>query len=440
METSAPDAASVAAMLDEVGIPTLVLRSGFTSADTAPGYRPIQILVPRPQLEAAIKVLESLSWRYSWVRTGLLHLLPAAIYWWDGARVIELYWSVPATPLPPVALSNLTRAMWRSAARTPQGDLRPDPAALLVHLAVQACRPGRGHESDWSDFKTTRPSVDDWGRVHTIARTAGVSRALRRALAAAEAGRGRPGPGPIYDGPLDVVWRLAAVVQARVRPRRLRRLLAGSPAYGDTPIRCRIAGVEVLAGAGVFVPAPGAELLVEAAIERIRTIARPTIIEVGTGCGVIALALASARANSEVHATDVSAAALRWARRNAQRLGLDRVRFYGGSLLDEVPDKVRGRVDLVIANLPYVPPRDRVAIGSLPRGTIQGVGDDGLDLQRQLARDAIPFLRAGGRLQLQMLAWQWNRLSSELTEIGYRPATPGLSGAFAICVADLVGA
>jgi methylase of polypeptide subunit release factors len=397
----------------------------------------MQILMPKVHVRAARRLVEPMPWRYSWVRTGPMRLIPMANYWWDGGTDLSIYWATPAAPAPSSWLNGLMEALWQRTTRTPEGLLEPDPAALLVHLAVQACRPGPGHLDDWRHFLTCRQWVEDWARVQTIARHAGVAHAVRRALAAAEAGDERPGVGALYDGARDIVWRLATAVQMRVRPRRLSRLLAGMPVLGDTSIRCRVAGTEVLAGPGVFVPTPDADIFVSMTIPHLMGSANPTIVEVGTGCGAIALALANLRSDAVVHATDLFPAAIREARRNGRRLAADRVQFYAGSLLDPVPSSLYGRVDAILANLPFYPARDYASIGSVPRGTIQGVGDDGLSLVRQLARDAIPFLKPGGRLLLQMFTWQWEKLSGELAELGYRPGLPQLTGPFAICPADL---
>jgi methylase of polypeptide subunit release factors len=448
--SGAPDLATILAAFEELAITPLVLRGearaqpDVSPPDGAPtpataADRTTQLLVAKADLEAARSVLEPLSWRYSWVRAGLLRLLPMSYYWWDGGPEVELYWGLPAAPLPSAALGALTRSLWRSAGRGPDGSLRPDPATLLVHLAVQSCRPGRAREEDWDKFLETRPLVDDWAGVLAVARAAGVSPAVRRAIAAADAGRQRPGPGPIHDGALDLVSRVGLAVQARARPRRLKRLLAGTPSFGDTAIRCRIGDVEVLAGPGVFVPSPDADLFVEEASGRLAARVAPTIVEVGTGCGAIALALARARPDAEIHATELSRSAVDWAKRNARLLGLERVTFFCGSLLDALPGDLRGRVDLIIANLPYFPARDYAAIGSVPRDTIQGGGDDGLDLIRALARDAVPFLRPGGGLLLQMFTWQWQAFAVELEALGYRTGSPRISGAFVIGPADLVG-
>jgi release factor glutamine methyltransferase len=141
-----------------------------------------------------------------------------------------------------------------------------------------------------------------------------------------------------------------------------------------------------------------------------------------------------------VHATELSGAAVRWARRNARSLGLERVQVYEGSLLDPLPPSLAERVDLMVANLPYMPPGEHFTIGSLSSSTISGGGEDGLALHRRLARAALRFLRPGAYLQLQMLRWQWDVLSPELERLGFRPDPPRVSEAFAICSAQLEAA
>jgi len=136
----------------------------------------------------------------------------------------------------------------------------------------------------------------------------------------------------------------------------------------------------------VLVPRPETELLVELALER-----RPrTVLDVGTGSGAIALAVADELPGCAVVATDTSAEALAVARANAERLGLaDRTRFLPGSLpdADQVPE---GGFDLLLANLPYVAERDWPALQPEvtqwePREALQA-GPDGLDAYRTLLR------------------------------------------------------
>ena len=104
----------------------------------------------------------------------------------------------------------------------------------------------------------------------------------------------------------------------------------------------------------VLVPRPETELIVEAALERLRGVSRPVAVDVGTGSGCIALSLAAERPDALLVAVDVSAAALEVARENARRLGLEsHVRFEEGDLLDPVRD-LWGAIDLVASNPPYV--------------------------------------------------------------------------------------
>jgi release factor glutamine methyltransferase len=132
----------------------------------------------------------------------------------------------------------------------------------------------------------------------------------------------------------------------------------------------------------VLVPRPETELLVELALE-----AKPTsVLDVGTGSGAIALAVADELPDCKVTATDTSRGALEVACANAKRLGLaDRVRFFEGTLPDD------GGFDLVLANLPYVAERDWPALQPEvtewePREALLA-GPDGLDAYRAFLSD-----------------------------------------------------
>ena len=138
--------------------------------------------------------------------------------------------------------------------------------------------------------------------------------------------------------------------------------------------------LELAVDSRVLVPRPETELLVELALEL-----RPErVLDVGTGSGAIALAVADELPDAEVIATDTSPAALEVARANAQRLGLaERVRFVEGTLPDEGPG-----FDLILANLPYVAERDWSSLQPEvtqyePREALLA-GPDGLDAYRSL--------------------------------------------------------
>ena len=141
----------------------------------------------------------------------------------------------------------------------------------------------------------------------------------------------------------------------------------------------------------VLIPRPETELLVELALERQPT----TVLDVGTGSGAIALAIADELPDCAVTATDTSARALELARANAERLGLgDRVSFREGSIPPE------GEFDLVVANLPYVAEADWSSLQPEvtqwePREALLA-GADGLDAYRTLLRPS--GVRSSGRI------------------------------------------
>jgi release factor glutamine methyltransferase len=156
----------------------------------------------------------------------------------------------------------------------------------------------------------------------------------------------------------------------------------------------------------VLVPRPETELLVETALGLLRGTDHPVIVDVGTGSGCIALSLAAERDDAEVHATDVSVAALGVARENARRLGLaERVAFHHGDLLAPVA-ALAGRVDLVLSNPPYVDPADRDSLEPEVRDHEPALAlfppGDALSVYRRLGPDAVALLRPGGWLAVEV--------------------------------------
>jgi release factor glutamine methyltransferase len=147
----------------------------------------------------------------------------------------------------------------------------------------------------------------------------------------------------------------------------------------------------------VLVPRSGTELLVQHALDWIRSRPGPLrVIDVGTGSGAIALALASELADRndvEIVASDVSSDALRVAATNRERLGLTgRVRLVRTHLLDGLDE----RFDLILANLPYLKPQQRhPSILHEPEVALYS-GDDGFDLYRELIPTLPAALTGGG--------------------------------------------
>jgi release factor glutamine methyltransferase len=156
------------------------------------------------------------------------------------------------------------------------------------------------------------------------------------------------------------------------------------------------AGLRVAVDPGVFVPRQRSQLIVAVAGRE------PADVVVDLCCGTAALGAALARRwpRAEVHAADSDPAAVGCARRN-----LPPERVHEGDLYAALPADLRGRVDLLVVNAPYVPTD---AIATMPREArdhehtvaLDG-GADGLDVQRRVAADAAAWLRPGGRLVLE---------------------------------------
>jgi methylase of polypeptide subunit release factors len=373
------------------------------------------LLVPRAQRRFALEALGEADWRFEVGNAGLWRLTRRASYGWDGGLAVHLHWGVPAAPLPSRVLGRLERMVWERAEPGEGGVLRPDAPTQLALVAVLAARPG-ARRARWSKAAADAASrVDDWDDAVRVADLAGVGGSVRRTLAR----MGRTGVPGGRDSLPDRGWILAGRVERRVRSRQLRALLGGSPLLGRSVRRCRFAGIEVLAGPGVFRPMAVTEHVVEAALAALPPGAAATMLEAGTGCGAVSLAVAAVRPEAEIYAADISAAALRWARRNQRALGT-KVSFRRGSLLEPF-SAAFGQATVVAGNVPYIPPARAQAASEDTPGAVLGEGEDGLGLVRALSADALRLLRPDGRLVLQMLETQWEMFAGELERVGYRP-------------------
>ncbi len=171
----------------------------------------------------------------------------------------------------------------------------------------------------------------------------------------------------------------------------------------------------------VLVPRPETELVVDRCLELLRDAADPAVLDVGTGSGAIALAIASELPAARVTATDISPAALDVAWANAVALGLA-VEMRQGDLLDGMGDR---RFDLIVSNPPYVSEQEieglepEVAVHEPRLATVAG---DGLDAYRRLLPDAREHLTDGGWLVLECGAGQAEWLAAELDRLGYGAA------------------
>lgn len=190
--------------------------------------------------------------------------------------------------------------------------------------------------------------------------------------------------------------RFRSLTEERARRRPLQHL-TGTQAFWRH---------EFLVTSAVLIPRPETELLVEAGLEAVRGSARPTMIDVGTGSGCIALSLASELPEAAVHAIDLSAEALAVAKDNARRLGLtDRVRFHQGDLLEPVWH-LRGSIDLVVSNPPYVDATEAASLQPEVRDHEPALAlfapGDRYSLYRRLVPEAAALLGQGGLLILEV--------------------------------------
>jgi release factor glutamine methyltransferase len=165
---------------------------------------------------------------------------------------------------------------------------------------------------------------------------------------------------------------------------------------------------------GVFVPRPETEILVEHALSTLGEREDPVVVDAGTGTGAIALAIKDERPDATVFATDLSSEAVELARANARRLGLD-VTVLEGDLLEPLPADLRGWVDAIVSNPPYVPPEEiddlPAEVRADPRLALAG----GTEVHRRLAEEAPRWLRGGAALAVEIDARQGAEVAALLS-------------------------
>lgn len=168
----------------------------------------------------------------------------------------------------------------------------------------------------------------------------------------------------------------------------------------------------------VLIPRPETELLVESVLAAIPPDARWRIADLGTGSGAIALVIARERPLCEVHATDISEAALEVARENERELAPGRITFHRGSWLDPLD----GRFHLLVSNPPYIAPGDpHLLQGDCrfePAGALT-TGHGGLQAFQQIAGQALKFLEPGGMLVFEHGPDQGGAVREILERLGY---------------------
>ena len=186
-------------------------------------------------------------------------------------------------------------------------------------------------------------------------------------------------------------------------------------------------GVRLTSDARALVPRPETEWLLHLALEELRRVEKPRVLDVGTGTGALALGLKAAIPQAEVTATDLSPEALSLARENAALSGLD-VKFVEGSLLAGLS----GPFNLIVSNPPYLPTADRATADPEVRHDPElalYAGEDGLDVARPLVAEAAAALVPGGALLLELDPRNAPTLAAELRTAGWQAEVrPDLTG------------
>lgn len=187
----------------------------------------------------------------------------------------------------------------------------------------------------------------------------------------------------------------------------IERRAAGEPLQyvtGEMPFRHLVFHVRP----GVFIPRPETEVLVDAVLERIDRCSadEQIVVDLCTGSGAVAVSVAYERPRVRVYATEIVPATAQVARLNAKLAGVaDRVTVLDGDLFYPLPAGLRGRVDVVVSNPPYIPTADLADLppevaAFEPRVALDG-GPDGLDVVRRIGAEASAWLAPGGLLALE---------------------------------------
>ena len=203
--------------------------------------------------------------------------------------------------------------------------------------------------------------------------------------------RGRLMMHPLVDPP--VVEALRQLVVRRAAREPLQHLL-GTAVLGP---------VTVAVGPGVFTPRPETELLLDWGLRALAGVESPLVVDLCTGTGALAIAVAASRPDATVHAVEADPGALSWARRNITDHGGTVVLHAADVRWSDLLTELESRVDLVLCNPPYVP--DATALPPEvtewdPPGAVFG-GPDGLEIIHAVIATSAGLLRYGGRVGIE---------------------------------------
>ncbi|HUR46781.1 MAG TPA: peptide chain release factor N(5)-glutamine methyltransferase [Candidatus Saccharimonadales bacterium] len=229
------------------------------------------------------------------------------------------------------------------------------------------------------------------------------------------------------------VDRLRTMVQRRGEREPLQHIV-GSTSF---------CGYEFVVSKDVLIPRPETEQLAEKAWQLLEKRPGAVVLDFGTGSGCLAVTLALKCPSAEIHAVDISEAALAIARRNAEAHKVaERVQFHTSDRFSNLP--VGLSFDVIVGNPPYIPSGDIAGLQPEvrdfdPKGALDG-GRDGLDYYRQLATEAPERLRPGNTVLLEFGDGQENQLSSIFSAMRWKEPSieKDLSGRARILIAHCV--
>jgi release factor glutamine methyltransferase len=204
----------------------------------------------------------------------------------------------------------------------------------------------------------------------------------------------------------------------------VRRRAGGEPMahlLGWTEFR----GLRLRVRPGAFVPRQSSEFLVEQALRRLRGRRSAVAVDLATGIGPVALAMAHGARQVWVHGSDLSPQAVRQARANARMLGLSNTRFHTGDLFAPLPRALRGAVDVITLHPPYVPRAEVEYLplevrGFEPEDTLTDYSPHGLGLAERATVEGPAWLRPGGWLLLEVSPDRARPVRALLLRSGYR--------------------
>ena len=200
--------------------------------------------------------------------------------------------------------------------------------------------------------------------------------------------------------------------EARMFGRALCQRCAGTPLQhltGEQAFR----GIVLEVRPGVFVPRPETEVLVDVGLRTVRDAESPVVVDVGAGSGAVALAVKNERPDAKVLATDLSPEAVELTCANVARLGLE-VDVREGDLLEPLPPELRGWVDLVLCNPPYVTLEEYTDLPPEVRAEPALALLGGIEVHERLAAQALRWLRDGGALAVEIGEGQGQAVSDLL--------------------------